>query len=658
MPSRSRKYSDIIRYAGGIRRDTVDLRDLEYRPTLKLLPERYLSAALDPRRQIKGAPILKVRNQRRRTTCVGEALAAVIDIQRIERATHRGAFRSRDCVSAGMLHAMALSVQREEEVGRSYGVSEQRDLFSIRVGLKGFFNAGACTEQSWEDRGLGGRGSVNLAFDDADVDVMKAARKITLGAYYRVRHVINHYHTAILEAGALYVSAEIHHGWSNTQEREGCISPLLQGAGSGGHAFAIVGYNDKGFLVLNSWGKAWGHYEFVDENGEKIVLPGVALWSYEDWATSIYDAWVLRLGVPTPGAFQFAIGEQGLTASAPTIGAAPSTNRARQLDMVGRYVHLDDGHHVEKGSYPSSQKSFETTRAYLENGKGLEYSDIVAVLHGDLTDTSEVLSRAAKSLNADQKARVYRVSFAWVNDLLYGAGRALQPLFDHAVKLTNGPSEDCDALIVKLTRPVGRALWRDVKRSARVAAMGESSSTRVHGAAAQALIGLARLGVAQHRRFHLVVEAVGVQLLCAFLENAREADKKLLLRSLRTVSLVAPVIDERDFKLLATWLRPRARERRDVTLYRPSENFRRRLRVGSYSKSWSSLIGRAFEEAGDPLLSEITENGSGRQMMKVVHIEADATGGPLDLLDCIENAVVKKHVFKRIVASRRSARKV
>ena len=54
----------------------------------------------------------------------------------------------------------------------------------------------------------------------------------------------------------------------------------------GGHAFCIVGYNEVGFLVQNSWGKSWGDKGFA-------TLP------YDDWLESAYDAWVARPGVPS-----------------------------------------------------------------------------------------------------------------------------------------------------------------------------------------------------------------------------------------------------------------------------------------------------------------------------------------------------------------------
>ena len=51
-----------------------------------------------------------------------------------------------------------------------------------------------------------------------------------------------------------------------------------------------VGYNSDGFYVQNSWGDEWGN-------------EGVGVWTYEDWAKNIMDAWVFRLALPEPKIF-------------------------------------------------------------------------------------------------------------------------------------------------------------------------------------------------------------------------------------------------------------------------------------------------------------------------------------------------------------------
>ena len=74
----------------------------------------------------------------------------------------------------------------------------------------------------------------------------------------------------------------------------------------GGHAYCLVGYNETGFLVQNSWGTEWGKGGFA-------TLP------YEDWLDSAYDAWVARPGVPQTPLIS------GRTRTVRTAGGALST---------------------------------------------------------------------------------------------------------------------------------------------------------------------------------------------------------------------------------------------------------------------------------------------------------------------------------------------
>ena len=77
---------------------------------------------------------------------------------------------------------------------------------------------------------------------------------------------------------------------------------------SAGHAFAIVGYNDVGFLVQNSWGPTWGR-------------GGFATLTYDDWLDSAYDAWVARPGVRSVVSQR--THQQTLTATAGEVASAP-----------------------------------------------------------------------------------------------------------------------------------------------------------------------------------------------------------------------------------------------------------------------------------------------------------------------------------------------
>ena len=102
--------------------------------------------------------------------------------------------------------------------------------------------------------------------------------------------------SAITELFGIVASASIHDGWyepevvtrtvGGKQQSMHVIKRTATSKAVGGHAFCIVGYNDVGFLVQNSWGTEWASKGFA-------TLP------YDDWLESGYDAWVARPGVPS-----------------------------------------------------------------------------------------------------------------------------------------------------------------------------------------------------------------------------------------------------------------------------------------------------------------------------------------------------------------------
>ena len=89
------------------------------------------------------------------------------------------------------------------------------------------------------------------------------------GAFYRVNTTrLDDMQSAITELFGIVVSASIHDGWYTPEvvtrtvgrktETMHVIKRTDASKALGGHAFCIVGYNDVGFLVQNSWGTEWG----------------------------------------------------------------------------------------------------------------------------------------------------------------------------------------------------------------------------------------------------------------------------------------------------------------------------------------------------------------------------------------------------------------
>ena len=136
-----------------------------------------------------------------------------------------------------MLYEMAK--RYDEWDGEEYSGS------SCRGAIKGWYNMGVAEDSFWK--------YVPNRPGQMSLDAAKNARSTTIGAYFRLKNRISDFHSAINEAGVVYCSATVHDGWSDENIVDKVI-PYDDDEPKGGHAFAIVGYNDKGFWVQNSWG--------------------------------------------------------------------------------------------------------------------------------------------------------------------------------------------------------------------------------------------------------------------------------------------------------------------------------------------------------------------------------------------------------------------
>jgi len=626
-------------YKGLITDDPADLRDLLYRPSLGLLPSRFLTAALDP-----GNPAFcgsfRIRNQGPAPNCIGESLAALIDLQRTETSARmRGPDAAEETVlasSGSMLYAMALEIE-STDLGRA-----ATDIYSLRSGLKGFYNTGVCSAATWDARPLSGLGD-DVA--SASVEAMKEARGITLGAYYRVRSFINDYHAAVVEAGAIYVSAQLHDGWKTPVY--GKIEPSRTSKKfGGGHAFVIVGYERRGFLVLNSWSGEWGGYAPEGHDPR----PGIALWTYEDWAANVTDAWVLRLAAPTPDAFWLSLRQQGAAMFGADQGPLAAAPPVRRLEVLGHYIHMDDGHHVTNGTFPSSRQSLETTLALLADPAKKAVTDIRLTFNGDINPVPLAMDRIARTAFADKAACIHGLSLIWVNGLLSGSAEALEPLFTDALTIAKGNREDADQRIEKMARPVGRALWRDAKRAAETAAAPDGDATH-------ALDRIAALCRDTDRRLHIVAEGAGILLLAALLRDGESRDTRdaALTKVLYSLTMVAPLITSQAFnatvgRFAEVWAPVEGR----ATIFRPNADFDERLCVGTYSRSWTDLVSRSFEETPTRLVGAHGFSNRLRGPIGFRSLKApDIPTGDLLSTAVLQHATVLDHVSGMIADSRK-----
>ncbi|ERK17621.1 hypothetical protein L579_3502 [Pantoea sp. AS-PWVM4] len=269
------------------RADRFDFRDLPFRPQLKSLNTIFPDDAIIKERlpaYVKQGLIL---NQGREGACTGFGLACVANYLLWTRHQENGESEQFEKVSPRMFYEMAK--RYDEWPGTEYQGS------SCRGALKGWQKHGVCSEQCWPFT-LDQEG--NAVFQRPAEDWADNAARRPLGIYYRVdRQTIADMQAAISEIGAIYVSCKVHDGWENLNSlKKRKISapqshaeiPVIGQAKKpifSGHSFAMVGYNDSGFVVQNSWGEKWG-------------AGGFAILTYDDWIVNGTDCWACALGVP------------------------------------------------------------------------------------------------------------------------------------------------------------------------------------------------------------------------------------------------------------------------------------------------------------------------------------------------------------------------
>jgi hypothetical protein len=550
------QFKDIDGYLLNAVDDATDFRDLAYQPALLQLKEVY-----QPPKNI--TPL----DQGQEGACTGFGLAAVINQQLILREE-----KGRK-VSPRMLYEMAKKYDEWE--GEDYAGS------SCRGAIRGWNSMGACSDklapyeadqQDWE---LG-------------IKQAKDARATTLGAYYRVKKRLSDFHAAINEAGALYVSARVHDGWQssairNNTSEENTI-PFNSGS-IGGHAFAVVGYNSKGFWVQNSWGPGWGKN-------------GIALWTYEDWLENIRDAWVVRLAISTPQIWHLT----------PVISSQQGTEEGlfkrspKRAEIVGHFVHLDDGDFDNKGRYWTDLSTIRQTAELVATSE--KYDHLLLYAHGGLNNIKASARRIVAMKEVFKKNRIYPFHFMYDTGLLEEIKDIIKGKKGEVEARAGGLTDWTDKLIEKATRLPGRAIWREMKRGAIKPFEPDRAGTQTISAFLEAL---AQPG-AHPKKLHMVGHSTGAILLAALLDALGRLNNP---PRVQTCQLLAPACTHDTFnEVYKPLLQVRDTSSYGIgrmTLY----NLEDRLELDDtvtplYRKSLLYLVSNAFEE-------ELQENILGMQ---------------------------------------------
>lgn len=524
--------------------DLPDARDWYYRPALINLASR-----IDPPRN------LHILNQQDEPACTGFALAAAINYLNQQRG------EDDKKVSMRMLYEMAR--RNDEWQGEDYSGS------SCRGAIKGWYNMGVAEEALWSYE-ANKPGTFSLA-------AAKNARANTVGAYYRLKHRVSDFHAALNEAGVIYCSARVHRGWEQKQVLNGVISPDENHSGS--HAFALVGYDETGFWIQNSWGEQWGK-------------DGLAIWSYEDWQKNIQDAWVLRLALGTPQIWHLDANNQASYSA--KIMASKKPNRA---EIAGHFVHIDDGEFKDSDKYWSNLADVKITTDLLTTSK--DYDHILLYAHGGLNSPDASARRIKSMKNVFKANRIYPYHFMYdtglkeeLKDLIF---RKKQPVEDRA----GGVTDATDWLLEKITRIPGRAFWREMKSGARLPFNKPGAGTQVLQLLLQALKNNKQQNPTNNElKLHLIGHSTGAILLGWLLHRMSQLPTDLRQR-ISTTALLAPAASI-DFYQdhFQTALKSTAKTHGidALFIYNLSQQLELDDAVGPYRKSLLYLVSRAFEE--------------------------------------------------------------
>lgn len=426
--------------------DAPDLRDRPYTPPpISLEPEWPTTDAV-----AKWLPAYAkaglVLNQGSEGACTGFGLAGVVNYLRWVRS---GLSKTLVSVSPRMFYNMAR--RYDEYAGEDYEGS------SCRGAIKGWFNHGVCLEDDWPYQAT--------AQKPPQFGFAERARGTTVGVYYRIdTKSISDLQAAIMNVGAIYVSSYVHEGWqrvaTSTLPKGHASLPVIAFDGiprrDAGHAYALVGYNERGFVLQNSWGPEWGAH-------------GFAVLSYEDWLQHAMDAWVVALGVPglIGGGRNVPQAAAGRAASGRVWSESQTLDHVISVGNDGRMSrYLTTDERTRNLSYQVSVLPDQWFRAQAPQGK----KRLIVYVHGGLNSEADGLKRARILGRLCEANGCYPLFVVWHTGLLESIRyyledwRAGRPA---AAGITEWATERTDALIEStIGRTVVRALWSEMKENA------------------------------------------------------------------------------------------------------------------------------------------------------------------------------------------------
>jgi Papain family cysteine protease len=554
--------------------DRIDIRDWFYQPRLAPLPDKIVNCERVP----------LILDQGQEGACTGFALAAVINFLRF------GAYETAS-VSPRMLYEMAR--RYDEWPGENYEGS------SARGAMIGWVRHGVCLDPTWP---------INLRGPECFTPpIAEEARRIPGGAFYRVSHrEVRDMHAAMAEIGVLYMTLMVHEGWDRPGGKVSKISYTLAGhdrtislpvierkdRANGGHAVAIVGYTDEGFIIQNSWGEEWGE-------------GGFALLPYEDYMLHATDVWVAQVGVP----IRVDLWQQGYADT--TAGVQRARNVIPLADIRPYTVDVgNNGKLSDSGDYWTTPADIERLFEEIipQRTDNWETKRVLFYLHGGLNDEAAVARRVIAFRDVMLANEIYPVHIMWESGVMEAIRDIIEDLFTAEDERAGGVAEwlrrTRDGLVeakdwtLELTASApGTALWSEMKENARLSSTSADGGMQIISETVAAA--LKALTPAQRRKWELHV--VGHSAGSIFAANAIPLFCKSGI-AFKTLQFMAPAMTMDLFK---SSVMPVAEGGQCPTpdIYILSDTGERDDDVGPYGKSLLYLVSNAFEGRRDtPIL--------------------------------------------------------
>lgn len=594
------------------RPDRIDFRDRVYRPPLVSLPDRFPSdhhiSTYLPLYHEHGM----ILDQGSEGACTGFGLAAVINYVTWEQwmyANNGEPDLEKSPPPPHVSHWMLYDNARvyDEWEGEDYSGS------SCRGAMKGWHKHGVCDDSLWPapprtKAEAKKRRKTRRKRPEKEWRSDAAGRP--LGAYYRVdARSLADMQAAIHEVRAVYCSARVHKGWlPGAQKRlvkitEEVELPVIEfdDEVTGGHAFALVGYTEHGFIVQNSWGEGWG-------------WKGFALLTYEDWVQHGDDAWVAamsaRTRVASGGEISTSRSETPMQVMTSTMaGQTVKKKKAGQPWSEDKaYQHAvvmgNDGKLLRRLIETADAEDnlnkvvFENSLAALQDGK----KNVMLYAHGGLNSERAAVERIMRMGPWFEANDIHPIFVVWRTSLLESIGQigldfvedfkdqrdelrseGIGDIFDRALKKLQNKFDK--AFEVAAEKVIGKPVWSQMKQNADAASKGEGGARK--------LVQVLKKLKQAHPDFslHLAGHSAGSIMLGHMLDDFNKAS------GIDTVSLYAPACSI-DF---AIRFYGRAQEKGVIGkgklhVDNLSDRNERDDTVGPYGKSLLYLVSRAFED--------------------------------------------------------------